>query len=236
MKKNVILLSLLGIIVIPGIALAASISGKVVFNGKVPGLKPLDMNADPMCAAHHKTPPMVEILVLGDGNSLANVFVSVASGLPQGKTYAAPKQAVTIDQNGCMYIPHVFGVMAGQPVVFKNSDGIMHNIHALPEKNRQFNAAMPGTLKETSKMFDKAESYFKIKCDVHPWMGAWARVMDHPYFQVTDKKGIFTIADLPAGTYEIEAWHEKLGVQKSKVTVGDKESKTLNFTFTAPSK
>ena len=70
-----------------------------------------------------------------------------------------------------------------------------------------------------------------FKCDVHGWMNAYVGVLDHPYFAVTDKDGKFDIKTLPPGTYTIEAWHEKLGTQTQMVTLGQKETKEIAFTF-----
>ena len=72
-----------------------------------------------------------------------------------------------------------------------------------------------------------------FKCDVHGWMNAYVGVVEHPYFAVTDKDGKFSLKGLPPGTYTIEAWHEKLGTQTAKVTLGAKETKDANFSFKA---
>ena len=212
-------------------AATATISGTVTFQGKVPKLGILKMDAEPVCAAKHKTPVRSEALVLGKGNTMGNIFIRIKSGL-NGKKYPVPKETVVIDQNGCMYKPHVFGIRAGQTLKILNSDGILHNIHPLPKINKQFNLAMPKFKKSSRKKFMKVEETpFLIKCDVHPWMGAYAAVMGHPFFDVTGKDGIFKLTGLPPGTYEVEAWHEKLGTQTATVTVTGGESKTVNFTF-----
>jgi plastocyanin len=216
-------------------AQAGSISGTATFDGKAPTLKPLSVAAEPICAKQHDSVPN-EMLVLGTGNTMANVLVRVVSGLPAGKTYPAPTAPVTMDQHGCQYKPHVMGIMVGQPFKVLNSDGILHNVHALPKVNATFNMAMPPTRKEASATFGKEEGMFVIKCDVHPWMQSYMGVFSHPFFAVTGPDGKYTIKDLPAGTYEIEAWHEKLGVQKSKVTVGASDTQTASFKFAAPTK
>jgi plastocyanin len=214
----------------------ATITGTVTYDGKIPALKPLAMDADPACAAKHDKPVANEMLVLGSANAMGNILVSVKSGLPAGKTYPAPKEAFVLDQSGCQYKPHVFALQVGQPLKVLNSDGVLHNVHALPKVNGQFNMAMPATRKDAQHTFTKAEpNPFPVKCDVHPWMTSHVSIFDHPHFGVTKDDGKFTLADLPAGTYEIEAWHEKLGAKVEKVTVADGESKTVDFKFTAPS-
>lgn len=219
----------------PGTAFAASsINGTVTFAGKVPNLRPLAMDADPACAKMHPKPVPNEMLVLGSGNTMGNIMVWVSKGLPAGKTWPAPKNPAVLDQKGCQYVPHVMGIMVGQAYRILNSDGILHNVHALPKINRGFNRPMPPTVKEASATFDKPEATFQIKCDVHPWMNAYVSVFTHPFFSVTGADGKFAISGLDPGTYEITAWHEKLGTQTATVTVAANETKTQDFKFTTP--
>src|SRR5262245_17651076 len=146
-----------------GTTLAATITGTITYEGKVPTLKPVAMEADPACAKKHPTPAPSEALVLGDGNTMGNIFVRVVKGLPAGKTYPAPKEPAVMDQEGCRYHPHVFGIMLGQPFKILNSDGILHNVHALPKVNKPFNMAMPANRTEASTNFEKEEGIFQIK-------------------------------------------------------------------------
>jgi plastocyanin len=221
----------------PGVADAAStITGTITFAGKAPALKPLAMDADPACAKKHSGPVPAEMLVLGSGQTMGNVIVWVSKGLPAGKTWPAPKTPVTLDQKGCVYVPHAMGIMVGQPYRILNSDGILHNIHTLPKINPSFNRAMPATSKETSTTFAKPEPIFQIKCDVHPWMSAYIGVFTHPFFSTTSTDGKFTIAGLDAGTYEITAWHERLGTQTASITVTGTDTKTQDFKFAVPAK
>jgi plastocyanin len=219
----------------PGMAVpAATISGTITFEGKAPALKPLAMDADPNCAKMHKAPVPNEMLLLGSGNTMGNILVWVSKGLPAGKKYPAPKEPVVLDQKGCQYQPHVMGIMVGQTYRILNSDGILHNVHALPKINKGFNRAMPANVKEATATFDKEEAVFHIKCDVHPWMSAWVGAFTHPFFSVTKADGKYTISGLDAGTYEITAWHERLGTQTATVTIGANETKPQNFKFAAP--
>jgi plastocyanin len=222
----------------PPVALAAStITGTVVFDGKVPALKPLAMDAEPVCHKKHSGKPAAnEALVLGTGNTMANIMVWVSKGLPSGKTWPAPKTPVTLNQDGCVYKPHVMGIMVGQPYRILNSDGILHNVHTLPKLNPSFNRGQPATVKEMTTSFPRPEGMFQVKCDVHPWMNAYVGVFSHPFFSVTGTDGKFTISGLDAGTYEITAWHERLGTQTASVTVGANDTKPTNFKFTLPAK
>jgi plastocyanin len=228
---------LVAAVVWPSVALAASsVSGTVTFTGTAPALRPLTMDADPICAKKHTGPVASEMLVLGKGNTMGNIMVFVSKGLPSGKTYPVPTTPVTLDQNGCQYKPHVMGIMAGQPYKILNSDALAHNVHTLPKVNKSFNQSMPGTLKETTTKFDKPEPIFQVKCDVHPWMSAYIGVFSHPYYSVTTADGKFTITGLDPGTYEITAWHERLGTQTASITVAANDKKTQDFKFAMPAK
>jgi plastocyanin len=212
----------------------ATVSGKVTYDGAVPSLPAVSMSADPACAAKHTSEVPNPVLALGANKELGNVFVYVKSGLPENASWTPPSTPAVIDQNGCMYDPHVAGVMVGQQLEFKNSDGFLHNVHALPQTNQEFNLAMPGEVKTAEHTFDQAEGMFHVKCDVHPWMTAYVGVLKHPYFAVTGTDGSFTIKNLPAGKYTIAAWQEKMGEQTQEVTVADNGTATANFTFTRP--
>ena len=230
---------MIGLAVITSLAasviFAGEVTGRVKYIGKPPKAKKLRMDADPVCAASHKEAAKTESFIVdGDGN-LANVIVYLKGVSYTGKPLAT---AATIDQKGCVYSPHVLGVMAGQPIKILNSDATMHNIHALPKVNREFNKGMPKSLKETTNVFDKAEDVFVIKCDVHPWMKNYTQVFDHPYFAVTGNDGTFSISDVPDGTYEVVAWQEKFGSKRTlsqKVTVSSGKA-TVNFNFERPQK
>lgn len=236
MKSSKLLVTLAASFVVAVVAQAAdsaSISGKVAFEGTAPKQKKIKTDADPKCAELHADSPLLseEVVVNSDG-TLKNVFVYIKSGL-EGKTYEPPKTPVEVDQAGCHYVPHVFGMMAKQPLKIVNSDDTLHNIHAMPTKSKEFNVGQPNKGMETIRTFAEPEIMVHLKCDVHPWMSAYVGVMDNPFFSSTGDGGTFTIKGLPAGDYVVAAWHEKYGEQTLKIKVGDGEAKTVDFTFKA---
>ncbi len=210
----------------------STIAGSVRFDGDVPELRPLNMDADPACAAKHSGPVYPEILAVGEQAGLANVLVYVADNLPEGPY--PPAEPPVIDQQGCRYTPRVAGIMVGQDLKVLNSDELLHNVHSLSEVNRPFNRAMPAAIKQATFSFTDEEPAFRIKCDVHPWMSSYLAVFNHPYFAVTGPDGSFEIPGLPAGTYTIEAWHERLGSQRSGVTLLDGLTAMVDLTFSLP--
>ncbi len=197
--------------------------------GHGPGDGPIKMDADAFCKSEHKEPVYEQEVVVNPNKTLEWVLVYVKEGV--SGSYPAPTEAVTLDQHGCQYRPHVFGIQAGQPLKVLNSDGTLHNIHALPKKNAEFNIGQPFKGMETVKKFDNTEVPVRFKCDVHKWMGAYTGVFNHPFFAVTNDQGTFEIKNLPPGNYVIEAWHEKYGTQTQNVTISGSEPKTVDFNF-----
>lgn len=215
-------------------ASAAGVSGTARLEGAAPKRYPLQMAADPKCAAMHqgKTVLSEETLVDGKGG-LANVFVWVET--PPPGTHDAPATPVRLEQHGCLYTPRVQGILVGQKLEIVNGDDTLHNVRALADKNRPFNIGQPPQTAPRIKTFTVTEPRLKFKCDVHPWMFAYLFVMDHPWFGVSAADGSFTLPALPAGNYTLVAWHEKLGEQKAQVTVAGDGSGTPAFVFRPPS-
>jgi plastocyanin len=209
---------------------AATLTGMVKFEGAAPKITNIQMSADPYCQSQHGSAPATEEdAVVGPAGELANVFVYIKD--IKGN-FPAPSTPVVLHQKGCQYHPHVHAVMVGQPLEIKNDDATLHNVHAMPNLNSQFNVGQPVQGMVSTQKFDKAEiTPFKVKCDVHGWMKSYMAVMPHPFFAVSENNGSFTISNLPPGQYTVVAWHEKYGQQEQKVTVGAKESKALSFTF-----
>jgi plastocyanin len=207
---------------------AGGVKGVISYSGP-DGDTPIAMNADPNCAALHTTPVDTGKFLVKDGK-LGNVFVYVKAGL-EGKSFPAPTEKKVLDQQGCQYHPHVMGIQVGQPLSIKNSDSTLHNVHAMPKSNTEFNTAQPVQNMEYDKTFDKAEVMLPFKCDVHPWMNAYLGVVEHPYYAVSGEDGSFSIDKLPAGTYTLEAWHEELGTATQQVTVAANQTADVNFDF-----
>jgi plastocyanin len=210
---------------------AGTLSGRVMLDGAVPANTPIKLSADPYCLEQNPKGATLERYMVKDGG-LENVFVYVKDGLG-GYYFEPPTAAVTLDQQGCQYRPHVLGVQTGQKLTISNSDDTMHNVHALAQANPEFNAQQPMKKITTDKIFTKREVMMPFKCDVHGWMHAFVGVVEHPYFAVTHDGGKFELKNLPPGTYTVEAWHEKLGTQTQSVTLGEKDSKSVTFTFKA---
>lgn len=209
-------------------ATAGSISGVVSFKGVPPKLKPLDMTQDPGCPSSPQPPDAVVV----SGGKLANVFIYVKEGLPQG-TFSVPSDPVVLDQKGCRYNPHMLGIMAGQPLKVLNSDTADHNIHDMPQSNQAWNESQSPTSKPIIKTFAQPEMMIPVQCNQHPWMRAYINVVSHPYFAVSAADGSFAIKNLPPGEYTLAAVHEKFGEQTMKVKVGPKMDTDARFTFTA---
>lgn len=210
------------------------IKGKVIFKGdpKKYVRTTLDTSKDPKCKTFKEKIGSYEVILNAKGEpvTVRNVLVYVKSGLGDRK-YEPPKEPVTLDQKGCEYVPHVLGVMEGQEILIRNSDDTNHNIHFLPKANEEFNKTQPKVGMEDKVVMKTAEEPFRIKCDVHPWMGAHIGVFKHPFFSVTGEDGTFELKGLPPGKYTINAFHETFGTISADVEVATGETKTHDFTY-----
>lgn len=222
-------------------AQAGVVSGTASFDGTAPTMKSIKMDSDPYCALKHSEGLTKETVVVGPTGGLKNVFVYIKSGdeldaMIESGELTAPTTPVKLNQSGCHYDPHVFGIMIGQTLEIQNSDQTLHNIHAMPTQGGAFNIGMPGKPEPwtINKSFKTKEIMVPIKCDVHSWMSSYAGVLDHPFFSVTDDQGKFEIKDLPAGQYVVEAWHEKLGTSEQTITVAEGAPITVDFKFSKP--
>ena len=208
----------------------AAIKGKVLFKGDPEKYKrqSLDTAKDANCTKKIGSEDVV-LNKKTDPITIRNVIVSIKEGLGDRK-FSAKTETAVLDQVGCQYSPHVLPVMEGQTVKIRNSDPTNHNIHFLPKINEEFNKTQPKQNMEDEVKL-KVEAPFKVKCDVHPWMGMHVAVFNHPFFSVTGDEGTFEIKGLPPGKYTVEAWHEKFGNLTASVEVTSGATKDTDFTF-----
>ena len=200
---------------------AGTLKGHVSYIGRNFKNKPLRMDADPVCGSSHSEKVYSEAFKLAADGSMEDALIYLKKVSYDG----TPSVPAVLDQKGCVYVPHVFGMVAGQELLIKNSDATLHNIHSMPKVNKEFNFAMPKVVKEKKTTFSKSEEFpFYIKCDVHPWMKSWVLVSDNPYFAVTDKNGNYSIDGIPPGTYEVVCWQEKFAAKKKFII----ENVTIN--------
>jgi plastocyanin len=214
----------------------ATIRGVVRFEGEAPKRRPIDTGAEKYCSgAHAEKPLLSETVVVGPEGGLANVFVQVTRGLENWKFPAASGEKL-LDQNGCQYVPHVLSIQVGQAIRVRNSDPIMHNIHAYDLTSGRdlfnFSQTQQGAEQVQSKPFARP-GVVQVKCDVHGWMGSYVCVSKTPFHAVTGEDGAFTLEKLPPGEYTVEAWHEKYGKATETVTVADGQTVETGFKFAA---
>ena len=206
-----------------------TISGTVTFTGTPPKMKAIDMAKEPTCASQHTTPVMTQNVVTGAGNTVQYVVVYVSAGDQAG---LAPTQAAKYEQKGCVYLPHIAAMQAGQPLEISNDDQTSHNIHPLAKVNPEWNKSQTVGTPPIKTSYDKPE-FIAVKCNIHPWMHGYFAVMGTSHYAVTGNDGKFSLAGLPPGKYTITAWHEKFGTMSQDITIAAGEAAPVNFVFKA---
>lgn len=207
---------------------SASVFGRVMFRGDPPERKPLNMSGEAACRKPGDVALSEELIVSDDG-SLRNAYIHVVSGLGD-RIFAPPATEAQMDQAGCVFVPHLLPVQCNQVIAFKSSDAVVHNVRAVARENPRFNVSMAGRGRTVKRFFAQPE-IIQIRCDIHAWMSAYIAVSEHPFHDVTGDDGAFSIDGLPPGTFEIEAWHERLGTSRLSVTLGEGERGELEFSF-----
>jgi plastocyanin len=211
-------------------ATAGVLVGRVSFQGTPPAPDRLRMQTDKSCLQGDAPNPVDNAVLVSESGGLQNAFVYVKDGLDAAYSFTVPAAPKILDQKGCIYTPRVVGVMTGQSLEVVNSDETLHNVHALPMANEEFNRGQRLKGERLTKTFSAPEVMVRFKCDVHGWMAAYVGVVAHPFFAVSDADGRFEINGLPPGAYTVGLWHEKFGVQEQTITIGAKETQTLNYT------
>jgi plastocyanin len=216
------------------LAQAGEITGTVTLKGTPPKEKDITpLKDDPNCGKFHAAMPTTHFYVVGSQGELADVIISL-KGIT-GKSTGAAAPAAVLDQKGCEYTPSILAVQTDQKITVKNSDPVLHNVHAQPTAagNKEENKAQMPNGSDLNFAFSTAENFLKFKCDVHPWMFAWVSVFDHPYFAVSGKDGSFKIANVPAGKYTLQAAHRKAGVVTQEIEVKEGAPTKVEFTLEA---
>jgi plastocyanin len=209
---------------------AGTVTGQILYKGKRPAAKAIDMSEEPACVEAHKGKAFDESLVVNRKGDLANAFIYIKTGL-EGKTFEVPADPVTIDQKGCWFHPRVLGIQVGQVLKVINSDPVTHNIHPMAQVNREWNHSQGAEDPPLARKFLKPEIMIRVKCNIHSWMHAFIGVLDHPYFAVSNEDGTFEIRNLPPGAYTLAVWTETLGTQEQQLIVPPHGKAEANFTF-----
>ncbi len=196
-----------GVLSVAAAADSGAVAGKVTYGGEVPPPAKTRLGADPRCAAMHPGGLERQPVKVKDGG-LAEVLVYVKSGI--AGAHPGPTEPVLLDQAGCVYVPSMVVVMAGQGLRIRNSDDTLHNIHPRPTANAEFNIGQPRKGMEVTRTFDKPEVMIPTGCDVHPWMRSYISVLSNPFFALSGEGGTYEIKGLPDGDYEVEAVHGHL--------------------------
>jgi len=204
----------------------------LAFEGTPPEPFLLGAASSPECKHHPEVDQRSNLVLVQDGK-LANVFVTLKSGVDPARVPPVPETPVELDQRGCMYVPRVSGVRVGQKLLVLNSDPTAHNVNLQAKRNKASNRSMGANQKALEFVFDQRELGLRAKCDIHPWMGAEIHVEEHPWFGISDSGGAVRITGIPPGEYTVEARHEVYGTQSGKVTIQAGRASRLTGTFRA---
>ncbi len=200
-------------------AFGGELRGAVTYAGPEPRLAPRPVTKDHEACGQDQ--PDESLLVTG--GRLANVVVQV-KGAP------ASPAALVLAQDRCRYRPHVLAAPVGSTLVLENGDPVLHNVHGYRGRATAFNLAMPRQGQRSPPRKLDRPGPVRVACDVHGWMAAWVLVSEGPA-AVTGKDGSFAIRGLPAGTWTVTAWHERLGERTAQVTVPAQGAATASFRF-----
>ncbi len=206
------------------------VEGVALFRGEPPLQKRLGMGTDRACT-DHATPPLTETVVVENGR-LRDAFVYVKRGHEGWIVPPPPAAPALLSQEGCLYVPHALAVQTGQELRVHNGDPTTHNVNMKARRNGIASNTTQGQGQaDLSFTFERREHSIPFRCDIHPWMGAWLYVQDHPWFALSGADGTFAIEGLPAGRYTLEAVHEELGTLRAEVTVAAGETARVELVY-----
>jgi plastocyanin len=211
-----------------------TIRGRVLLDGVAPVAPPILLGATDGCGSLRAAAP-AEKLVVNEGG-IANVLVRVKSGLPPDARWDVPAEPVVLDQQGCVFVPHVVALRVGQALNVRNSDPLVHNVNVRParQRNDASNRSLAPGSTDLRLVFDAPEAAIPLRCDIHPWMQAYVHIVEHPFFAVTRADGSFEIPGLSPGTYEIELVHEWLGKHAFEARLDDSSGVEARLTLSLP--
>lgn len=201
------------------------VAGRVRLEGSLKKPPPLKVHKNrDFCGAQVPN----ESLLIGPGGGVQNAVI-IIRGLQTDKSAGQP-ETFFLDNKNCAFVPHVQAAPVGSELLLLNSDPILHDAHGRMGQETLFNVGLP-SWRQVKKRLTR-EGIVKIECDVlHTWQSAYIVVTSNPYLAVTDRDGEFTIGEVPAGRYDIEFWHEKLGKQRRKVLVEEGQTAKIEVVF-----
>ena len=205
---------------------AGSILGEVKFNDVRPKLPTLKISKDQDYCG--ETLPNETYLIDPNGG-LKNVVVFIETA-PNSR--ADPQKENILDNTGCRYSPRVMAMQKGERLKVRNNDPKLHIPHSYLDERTVFNLSLPfrgTTIDATPKI--RHPGILKVFCDTHAWMQAYIHVFEHSFFAVTDERGMFSIDNVPPGTYTLRAWHEEAGIRSQEITVPEDADIRVDFEF-----
>lgn len=199
----------------PGVTVAlGALEGVVRLSaGPLPSPWQVENTTDPEVCGRIQS--MDDLLVSSDRRGIANVIVSLA-GVESDNLPALEPDHLVLDNRGCRFVPHAAALTIGSLLELTNSDPTLHTVHLYGPSEENISLPFQGV--SVSRRLT-SEGIYQVKCDVHGWMQAYLRVDAHRFHSVTDSHGAFQIPDIPAGSYTLETWHERLGVHRSPVEI-----------------
>jgi plastocyanin len=207
----------------------AAVAGRIVIAGAIAPAKPLPgFKNRNFCGRQVAN----ETLIVGRDGAVKNAVVILRALERKDRVMPGSSMPSVLDNQRCAFAPHVQVVTVGSEVLLKNSDPILHTVHARLGGETLFNVGLPNW-RQVTKRLDRA-GVVRIDCDVlHTWMSAAIVVSDSPYSTVTDENGAFNVDGLPPGEYDLEVWHERLGARRQRVRVAASGVMTVDVIYSA---